>query len=116
MGALRARLEQLGGEGGMAAWFARHAALRAHVDGWAERAGARIVAAAGRRAPTHTLVAPPAGRSAGAVLHELRLRGFVLGTPLDASDDAAIAFGHMGDVEPADLDPMLEALAASLAG
>jgi alanine-glyoxylate transaminase/serine-glyoxylate transaminase/serine-pyruvate transaminase len=113
MGALLAQLGRIEAAGGPETLFERHVAHRARVDAWAARIGANVVAAAGRRAPTLTLVAP-GHRRAGAVLHEMRLRGFTLATPLDDSSDGAVAFGHMGDLAPASLDAMLDALEASL--
>lgn len=113
LGELLALVERLGVAESLSARVARHEALRGEVDAWAARRGLPLLAAAGRRAPTLSVmrVAP---RRATDLVGAMRARGQLLGRPLDDRDDVDVAIGHMGDLAPGELAEALVVLAALL--
>jgi aspartate aminotransferase-like enzyme len=113
MGAFAAQLARIDASGGIAARAARHAALRRQVDAWAEAHAVRQPTPAGHRAPVLSVL-QTGGVGAAALVEALYQRGVAVSTPLDDASDAAIAIGHMADMEPATLDVLLDSLGALL--
>jgi len=113
MGALLRQLERIEHGGGIAARAAHHASLRARVDAWAADRGIELLAPPGQRAPMLSVMRSD-GRSATALIASLAERNVAVSTPLDDASDTAVAFGHMADLEPAELDTLLQSIDAVL--
>lgn len=114
--ALECQLGSIAQSGGWTARWERHRRMLAVMESWtAARADVRLLAKAGARSPAiSSLVLPPARRS-GDVMAALAGQGYLIGGPLDARQQDAIRIGHMGDLEPAHLSALLDALAEALA-
>ena len=98
---------------GLAARFARHAAMRDAVERWVSAARARelpvgILAAAGSRAPTVTALTY-AGDCAG-LLGRLERRGFVIGGGYGELAARTVRIGHMGDHTPRAVEKLVAAM------
>ena len=108
--ALEAQLRRIDEERLEHRW-ARHTAMRELVERWVEaRPALALLAPAGRRASTVSAIAVPPHCSARAIATELRRRGFVVGVGLPPLTERILRIGHMGDLEPADVSGLLEAL------
>lgn len=111
--ALEAQLERIDAEGLEARW-ARHAAMRERVERWADAHGVAIMAPAGRRADAITALRLPEGRSARAVVEALDALGWAVAGGMDEDADRVLRIGHMGDLVPEQLDPLLDLLTPRL--
>lgn len=108
--ALATQLTRIAREG-LAARFARHRKMREQVEAWVERHGrCGIMAPPGRRSDTVTALTLRPGRSATAVAGALAERGWQVAIGIDADEDHLIRIGHMGDVTPEQLQPLLAAI------
>jgi aspartate aminotransferase-like enzyme len=68
----------------------------------------------GYRSPTVSCLHVPAGRGGPEITAAMAKRGFTIASGYGALKDATIRIGHMGDHTVAELDVLLEALAAEL--
>lgn len=108
--ALTRQLDRIEAEG-LAARWARHRALATAVEDWCGvRGNLRLVAQPGRRAAAVSCIELPEGRSAGAVAATLAGDGWRVATGHGAHPERTLRIGHMGEVEPAPLADLLQAL------
>ena len=120
------QLEYIVHDEGVAARFARHAAMREMTCAFVESlAGFSLFAPAGFRSPTATAVVVPEGMTFAdlkAVKEGLRARGYLfdpgyakLNEKLESQGQRPIfRIGHMGDITPDMLEAFLEALRGEL--
>lgn len=114
--ALEFQLGRIAREGLEPRWR-RHATMRSAVDAWAEtQPDARIVAAPGARSCTVTALAMPDGVEAGALAREMAARSWTLTDGLPPFESRHLRIGHMGDMAPEHLIPMLDVLGDVLRG
>lgn len=116
--ALDAQLAAIAAEGIETRW-ARHAEMTRQVHDWiAERRdagrGVGILAPAGARAHTVTVITLPAGIAGPAVVAAMERRGFVIGGGYGKTAPGAVRIGHMGDHTPRGLARCLAALTEAL--
>jgi aspartate aminotransferase-like enzyme len=100
---------------GMAARWARHAAMADRTYRWVDEMNERgvklgIVAPAGARSPTVTCIRLPEGRTGPQVVAETRKRGFAIATGYGKLKEESFRIGHMGDHTVAGLESLLEVL------
>jgi predicted phosphoserine aminotransferase len=99
--ALARQCERIEAEGGLAARWARHDAMRRAVESWVSgRGGAlgyRFLPRESRRSWTVSCLRMPDGKSARTVVQALRARGWTIGSGYGPLKDASIRIGHMGD-------------------
>lgn len=107
------QLEFIEAEGLEARW-ARHAALRRQTETWVESRDLAYASSAAAPSPTVSCLRPPAGRSARGLVRALDERGFTLGGGYGKWKEETFRIGHMGEVQPADLETMLAALDEAL--
>lgn len=113
-----AQLRTIGAEGIEARW-ARHAAMLALVEQWvgdrrADGIEIDLLAGAGRRAATVSVLTLPVGVSATDVQRRTAERGFTIATGNGTMRDTTIRIGHMGDHQVDGLARCLDALGAAL--
>lgn len=112
--ALETQLERIADEG-LAARFARHAAMRERVERWVARHGrCRIWAPAGQRSDTVTALLLRPEQSAVQIVRDLAAQGWQLATGLDGDEERVLRIAHMGDLLPEQLDPLLAAIESLL--
>jgi predicted phosphoserine aminotransferase len=107
--ALALQLESVLAEGMEARWR-RHAELQRRTLAWAAERGLDAPADARRRSPTVTTLAAPPGGSAPALVRALAARGFTVGGGYGEWKEGTFRIGHMGEVQPSDLEGLLAAL------
>lgn len=113
---LECQLGRIETGGGWAARWQRHRDMLATLEQWiAGRSDVSLLARPGARSPAISSVVLPAGCKPSDVMAALAADGFLVGGPLDRKVDNIIRIGHMGDLEPAHLGVLLEALARQLA-
>jgi aspartate aminotransferase-like enzyme len=96
---------------GLAARFARHRRMREQVEAWVGQHGrCGIMAPPGRRSDTVTALTLHPDRSANAVAGALAEQGWQVAVGIDEDEDRVIRIGHMGDVTPEQLEPLLAAI------
>lgn len=113
-----AQLEHILAEGIEARW-ARHAAMLACVERWVDERRAAgidisILARAGERAPTVSVLRVPPGTSVPALLEGVANRGFVIAAGYGRLAATTVRIGHMGDHTPEGLGACLSALGEAL--
>jgi len=118
--ALEAQMTAIGPTGIECRW-ARHAAMASTTHAWVEhqRAGGRIdgiLAPAGSRSATVTVVRTAAGVDAKAIVAEVERRGFIIGAGYGKLGATTFRIGHMGDHSVATVTRVLDVIAAVLAG
>jgi len=112
--ALDAQLERIAREG-LTNRFARHRTMREGVEAWVARHGkCGIMAPVGRRSDTVTALALRPDLSATAVARTLAGLGWQVAVGIEGDEDRLIRIGHMGDVQPAQLDGLLVAIESLL--
>jgi predicted phosphoserine aminotransferase len=100
--ALEQQMGDIGREGIERRW-ARHLEMQdatiAWIDGIVERRGVnmRVIAPAGSRSPTVTVIALPDGMRGPEVADAIKARGFTVGGGYGDLKDTTIRIGHMGD-------------------
>jgi aspartate aminotransferase-like enzyme len=100
---------------GMEARWARHAAMAARTQQWAEGLASRhgqelgVLAAPGHRSPSVTSVTLPPALSGSAVVKAVVERGFTIGTGYGQNRETTVRVGHMGDHTMVALDRCLAA-------
>ena len=107
--ALDVQLEHILQEGIEGRW-ARHEALRRRVESWAGERGHGFAPPAGARSWTVSCLKPRAGVSSEALVAKVKERGFTIGGGYGKWKATTFRIGHMGDVDLASLDRLLEAL------
>ena len=113
--ALQRQLRRVIATGGWPARYARHRALADRMQGWvAERPSVALLAPPARRSPTVSALRLVAGQDADRVAAALGDQGFAVGRSLVAGEPGLLRIGHMGDVELAHLEALLEALSPLL--
>jgi aspartate aminotransferase-like enzyme len=93
--------------------WARHEAMRRRVEDWAKERGHAFAAPEGGRSWTVSCVRPSPGVSAESLVAKVKERGFTIGSGYGKWKASTFRIGHMGDVDLASLDGLLEALDAS---
>lgn len=117
--ALAAQLREIEREGIEARW-ARHEAMRALVEDWIietrDQDGIEIgiLAKAGARSPTVTVVTLPSGFSAAALISEIAVRGYHVGSGYGALVENTFRIGHLGEHTVAELTGCLAAISDAL--
>ncbi len=106
--ALDRQLDRVLAEGMEPRWR-RHLALRQRTLEWAQARGLAL-APRSHPSPTVTCLRSPAGRCGSAMVERAAARGFVLGAGYGAWKQDTFRIGHMGEVQPADLNRLLRAL------
>jgi len=99
---------------GMAARFARHAAMRDVVLGWARGHGFAPFAAFGAESPTVSCLVSGDRLDVGALNRFLRARGMILSGGYGPLKGTTFRIGHMGDWQVADIQELLGAVDAYL--
>ncbi len=107
--ALDVQLDHILAEGIEARW-ARHETMRRRVEAWAGERGHGFAPPAGARSWTVSCVRPRAGVSSEALVAKVKERGFTIGGGYGKWKPSTFRIGHMGDVDLASLDRLLEAL------
>ncbi len=107
--ALDVQLEHILQEGIEGRW-ARHEAMRRRVEAWAGERGHAFVPPAGARSWTVSCLKPRPGVSSEALVAKVKERGFTIGGGYGKWKATTFRIGHMGDVDLASLDHLLEAL------
>src|SRR5262245_23182354 len=93
--------------------WARHDAMRRRVEAWARERGHVYAPPEGGRSWTVSCLKPRAGVSAEALVAKVKERGFTIGAGYGKWKSTTFRIGHMGDVDLASLDALLDALDAS---
>lgn len=105
--ALETQLGRIAREG-LPARFARHRAMREQVEAWVARHGrCGILAPAGRRSDTVTALTLRPDLSATAVARTLAADGWQVAVGIEPDEERLIRIGHMGDLQPEQLDRLL---------
>ncbi|HJU65294.1 MAG TPA: alanine--glyoxylate aminotransferase family protein [Gemmatimonadaceae bacterium] len=117
--ALDAQLDRIREETLEARW-ARHASMARRTWGWVDEMVARgvaleVLAPEGFRSPTVTCIRLPEGRTGPEVNSAMKSRGWTIATGYGKLANESIRIGHMGDHTVAELDELLDELAAVLA-
>jgi aspartate aminotransferase-like enzyme len=82
--------------------------MREHVESWVAGHGrCGIMAPAGRRSDTITALTLRPDLSASAVARTLAAQGWRVAVGIEADEERLIRIGHMGDVQPDQLDELL---------
>jgi aspartate aminotransferase-like enzyme len=90
-------------EEGMAARWARHAAMAEYTYAWVDALRARhgdalhVLARAGHRSPTVTSITLPESLPGTTVLKAVKARGFTIGSGYGKNKESTVRIGHMGD-------------------
>ncbi len=102
-------------EGDLDARFARHRAMREHLEQWdMVRDDVALMAPVGRRADTVSVLRLPEGISAPTLVADLASDGYQVAPGLDHDFDHAIRIGHMGEGSVDQLEHLLAAIDARL--
>lgn len=109
--ALVAQVRRIQAAGGWPARWERHRQLAARFHAWtATLPGATLLAPAERRSPTVSVLKLAEGRDPAAIAAALAEQGFMIGRAIEPGHGPLLRIGHMGDVEPADLEQLLATL------
>lgn len=107
-------------EEGLDARWARHERLRRRVARWIDGPGGergfRFAPAPGDRSPTVSCLLPPEGLAAPELVARLAERGYTVGGGYGAWKESTFRIGHMGDVQEADLDELLQDILHEIGG
>jgi aspartate aminotransferase-like enzyme len=99
--ALAAQCARITQQGGVAARWERHDAMRRAVEDWVDGEGGRIgfryLPRAGRRSWTVSCLRLPEGTPSRPIVQRLRAEGWVIGSGYGPLKDSTIRIGHMGD-------------------
>ena len=90
--------------------WARHDAMRRHVEDWAERRGVAYLPREGRRSWTVSCLKLPQGKGAKQIVGALKQAGWTIGSGYGPLKESTIRIGHMGDHTVAALDELLALL------
>lgn len=106
--ALARQLDRIAQEGLEARW-ARHRACAGLVESWAKARGIPLTGPVGFRSPALSCLELGADRDLGAFRRALEARGFRISGGYGRWRHSTVRIGHLGEVRPTDLQPMLEA-------
>jgi aspartate aminotransferase-like enzyme len=95
---------------GLEARWARHAALRQQTEAFAARTGLAYASRSGAPSPTVSCFLAPTSRTAPELVRELARQGFTISGGYGDWKDSTFRIGHMGEVRPADLEVLFEAM------
>lgn len=109
--ALARQLERMAQEGMEARWE-RHRGLRRRAEEWVEVHGWSYASSPRGASWTVSCVRPPEGIAPAEVLAAAAERGFTIGGGYGDWKPITLRIGHMGEVRLADLDALLDTLAA----
>jgi aspartate aminotransferase-like enzyme len=113
--ALDCQLARIARSGGWAARFERHRQMLALIERWVgSRRDVALVAEEGARSPAISALRLPERFRPADVTAALEARGFQVGGALDPRHGPLIRIGHMGDLEPAHLEVLLDTLGGLL--
>ncbi len=90
--------------------WSRHEAMRRRVEAWAAARGHSYAAPEGGRSWTVSCLKPRPGVSPEALVAKVKERGFTIGSGYGKWKASTFRIGHMGDVDLASLECLLEAL------
>jgi predicted phosphoserine aminotransferase len=107
--AARHQLGRIAREGIDERWR-RHQACARMVAGWAGPRGVSYASDPAFTSPTVSCLRPPEGIAPAAVVAGLAERGFTVASGYGELKASTFRIGHMGEVAPADLEPLLVAL------
>ncbi len=96
--------------------FARHSAMAAQVQAWAQSCGLAVYAPEGYRSQTVTTVVNRANLDVSALNKFLGERGMRIANGYGALKGKTFRIAHMGETQPADIEKLLAALDEYLAG
>jgi aspartate aminotransferase-like enzyme len=119
--ALDAQLERIEAEGLEARW-ARHRAMAERTWHWVDEMREdhgielKLLAREGRRSPSVSCVAVPAGVSGVEVARRLAERGYAIAPGYGRLKESTFRIGHMGDHTLEELDALLETLTSVILG
>ena len=114
--ALHRQLRRIAAEGGWEARWERHRRLAEMCHAWAAgQPAVRVLAPEGRRSPTVTALQLADGLDAAAIASTLEADGFLLGKGITPEHGQMLRIGHMGEVQPSDLEDLFAALEPLLA-
>ena len=109
--ALDEQLARIEAEGVETRW-ARHAEMGSIVARWCDaEPDCALLAPPGRR--SWTVSAIRTGGSTRPILEHLARDGWTVAPGLPPLQDSVLRIGHMGEVQPADLERLLEAISAA---
>lgn len=113
--ALDVQLDRMLSEGMEARW-ARHAALQKRTASWAESHGMAYASAPDARSMTVSCLRPPQGIDPQTIVKQLAERGWTIGGGYGDWKPSTFRIGHMGEVQPADLEALLAEIDSVLEG
>jgi len=90
--------------------FSRHQAMAERVQSWAEQAGLALYAPAGYRSRTVTTVDNQLRIDVGAINRFLKEKGILIANGYGELKDITFRIAHMGDMQMADIESLLEAM------
>jgi predicted phosphoserine aminotransferase len=105
--ALDTQLARIEREGGIAARWERHDAMRQRVEQWSEARGIAYLPREGRRSWTVSCLKLPEGKTAKPIVAALKQAGWTIGAGYGTLKDTTIRIGHMGDHTVAAVDELL---------
>jgi len=107
-----ARIEQ---QGGVAARWDRHDAMRRTVEDWVDGEGGRLgfgyLPRCGRRSWTVSCLTVPQGMQSRPIVQRLKADGWIIGSGYGPLKDSSIRIGHMGDHTVAGVTELLGRIA-----
>ncbi len=101
---------------GLEVRVARHRQMAEMTQAWALETGFALFSEEGYRSPTVTAVANTRAIDFTALNSYLRARGMTISNGYGKLKDQTFRIAHMGDLTPADVQTLLEAMSAFLAG
>ena len=107
--ALNLQLERIFAEG-LEQRFSRHQAMAGRVQSWAEQAGLAMYAPAGYRSSTVTTVDNRMRMEVGAINRFLKAKGMRIANGYGELKEITFRIAHMGDMQMADVESLLEAM------
>lgn len=112
--ALEKQLQRIEAEGGLAARFARHDAMRKRVESWTTGVGGargyRFLPREGRRSWTVSCLRVPEGQNGRTLARTMLERGWTIGSGYGKLKEETIRIGHMGDHTVEELEELLDVL------
>jgi predicted phosphoserine aminotransferase len=109
MYALDRQLDDMLAEG-MENRFSRHLAMRDHTMEWARERGFSLFAAPGYESPTVTCINNDRNLDIGSLNNYLRQEGMIISNGYGALKGKNFRIAHMGDLQLADVESLLEAI------
>jgi len=108
--ALETQLGRIEREGGVAARWRRHDAMRSRVEAWSEQRGVPYVPREERRSWTVSCLKLPDGKTSKTVVSALKEAGWTIGAGYGSLKETTIRIGHMGDHTVEALEELLALL------